>query len=80
MMNDLSDAAHHRKLTRSNDPPRVIVESTAAYSLQPTSSPPPGGSVELYISGSVELHVSGYEKPFLPAAMKAVGFWRDWQD
>jgi hypothetical protein len=24
MMNDLSDAAHHRKLTRSNNPPRVV--------------------------------------------------------
>jgi hypothetical protein len=31
-MNDLSDAAHHRFLTRQNDPPRTVVTSTAAYS------------------------------------------------
>jgi hypothetical protein len=34
MMNDLSDAAHHRFLTWPNDPPRVIDTSTAAYSIQ----------------------------------------------
>jgi hypothetical protein len=34
MMNDLSDAAHHRVLTRKNDPPRVVAVSTAAYSEQ----------------------------------------------
>ena len=30
-MNDLSDAAHHRFLTRKNDPPRVVAVSTSAY-------------------------------------------------
>jgi hypothetical protein len=34
IMNDLSDAAHHRFLTGKNDPPRVAVDSTAAYSEQ----------------------------------------------
>jgi hypothetical protein len=79
MMNDLADAAHHRFLTRRNDPPRIVVESTAAYSLQP-SSQSPGGSVTLCASGSVELYVSGYDKPFLPAARNAVEFWRKWKD
>jgi len=79
MMNDLSDAAHHRFLTRRNDPPRVVVESTAAYSLQP-SSESTGGSVTLCASGSVQLCVSGYDKPFLPAARNAVDFWRQWKD
>ena len=32
MMNDLSDAAHHRFLDRPNDPARITVTSTAAYS------------------------------------------------
>jgi hypothetical protein len=31
MMNDLSDAAHHRFLTVKRDPPRVVATSTAAY-------------------------------------------------
>jgi hypothetical protein len=31
MMNDLSDAAHHRFLTRKNDPPRIVEASTSAY-------------------------------------------------
>jgi hypothetical protein len=34
MMNDLSDAAHHRFLNRPNNPERVVTESTAAYSVQ----------------------------------------------
>jgi hypothetical protein len=34
MMNDLADAAHHRRLDRPNDPPRVVQASTAAYSVQ----------------------------------------------
>jgi hypothetical protein len=34
VMNDLSDAAHHRFLTRKNDPARAVVASTAAYSMQ----------------------------------------------
>jgi hypothetical protein len=34
MMNDLSDAAHHRVLTWPNNPPRVTVASTAAYSIE----------------------------------------------
>jgi hypothetical protein len=34
IMNDLSDAAHHRFLTRNNNPPRVVDVSTAAYSVQ----------------------------------------------
>jgi hypothetical protein len=32
MMSDLSDAAHHRFLTRPSEPPRIIQSSTAAYS------------------------------------------------
>jgi uncharacterized protein YndB with AHSA1/START domain len=68
IMNDLSDAAHHRFLTRPNNPPRVVVQSSAAFSLR---SPTGGGSVQLYISAY---------GPFLPAATKAVAFWRNWQD
>jgi hypothetical protein len=34
MMNDLSDAAHHRFLTRRSDPPRITSASTAAYSVE----------------------------------------------
>ena len=68
IMNDLSDAAHHRFLTWPNNPPRVVVQASAAFSLQ---SPTGGGSVQLYISTY---------GPFLPAATKAVAFWRNWQD
>jgi hypothetical protein len=34
MMNELSDAAHHRFLDRPSDPPRAVTASTAAYSLK----------------------------------------------
>jgi hypothetical protein len=34
MMNELSDAKHHRFLDRPSDPPRVIKESTAALLVQ----------------------------------------------
>jgi len=34
MMNDLSDADHHRFLNWPADPPRVVDTSTAAYSVQ----------------------------------------------
>ena len=34
IMNDLSDAAHHRFLTWPNNPPRVVVQSSAAFSLR----------------------------------------------
>jgi hypothetical protein len=34
MMNELSDAAHHRFLDRPHDPPRAITASTAAYSAE----------------------------------------------
>jgi hypothetical protein len=70
MMNDLSDAAHHRILTRPNSPPRITVTSSSAYSPQPKS-----GS-----GGSVGLFVPGYATPFLLAAAKAIEFWRIWQD
>jgi hypothetical protein len=63
MMNDLSDAAHHRFLTWPNNPPRIIDTSTAAYSIE-----------------AGKLHVRKYEKPFLPAAVKAVDFLRNWKD
>src|SRR5215831_8946314 len=62
IMNDLSDAAHHRFLTWPNNPPRVVVQASAAFSLQ---SPTGGESVQLYISTY---------GPFLPAATKAVAF------
>ena len=68
IMNDLSDAAHRRFLTWPNTPPRVVVQSSAAFLLQ---SPTGGGSVQLYISTY---------GPFLPAATKSVAFWRNWQD
>ena len=70
MMNDLSDASHHRFLTRPNNPTRVVVTSSSAYSPQTTTGP--GGSAGLY--------VSGYGTSFLAAATNAVKFWRSWQD
>ena len=33
IMNELSDAYHHRHLDQPSNPPRVITESTAAYSV-----------------------------------------------
>ena len=63
MMNDLSDAAHHRFLTRPNILPRII---------------DPSHGCDLIEAG--KLHVRKYEKPFLPAAVKAVDFLRNWKD
>jgi|SRR6516164_3081181 hypothetical protein len=63
IMNDLSDADHHRFLDRPNDPPRVVAISTAAYSVQ-----------------AGVLNVAPSQAPFMPAAIKAVEFWRQWQD
>jgi hypothetical protein len=34
MMHDLSDASHHRFLTRQSKPPRTVVVSSAAYAVQ----------------------------------------------
>lgn len=34
MMHDLSDARHHRFLTRPSNPPRVVATSTAAYVIE----------------------------------------------
>jgi len=69
-MNDLSDAAHHRFLERPNDPRRVTVTSTAAYSWQANPAQP--GGVELYIEAS--------QSPFLPAETTAADFFARWQD
>ena len=63
IMNDLSDAAHHRFLRRPNDPPRATVASTAAYSTE-----------------AGELYVTDHKAPFFRAAVKAVDFWRGWED
>jgi hypothetical protein len=64
MMWDISDAAHHRILTRRSIPPRRMVNtSTAAY-----------------FTKAEELWVNGYDKPFLASALNAVGFWRRWSD
>jgi hypothetical protein len=48
MMNDLSDAAHHRFLTWPSDPPRITVESSSAYSLN--SSAPGGAGAAVHFS------------------------------
>jgi hypothetical protein len=34
MMNDLSDASHHRFLNRRSNPQRIVTASTAAYSVK----------------------------------------------
>jgi hypothetical protein len=64
MMHDLSDASHHRILTRPSKPSRIVVVSSAAYAVQDCG----------------ELWVNGYETPFLPAARTAVEFWKHWPD
>ena len=69
IMNDLSDAAHHRFLDRPNDPARITVTSTAAY------SPVHSGQ-----SDGVQLYIQATETPFLSVARKAVDFWRQWKD
>src|SRR5262249_50796594 len=70
MMNDLADASHHRFLARHNIPARITVQSSAAYSVQANSAQPCG----------VQLSIRANQMPFLPAAMEAVDFWRNWQD
>jgi hypothetical protein len=69
-MNDLSDGAHHRFLTRPSNPARITVTSSAAYSVQANPAQP--GGVQLYISAS--------QTQFFSAATKAVDFWRNWKD
>jgi hypothetical protein len=70
MMNDLSDAAHHRFLDRPNDPPRITVTSTAAYS-QVNSA----GGVQLYIQATqTPVFVSGNEgSRFLASMERLIG-------
>jgi hypothetical protein len=67
IMNDLSDAAHHRFLDRPNDPARITVTSTAAYS-------------QVNSAGGVQLYIQATQKPFLSEATKAADFWRQWKD
>jgi len=63
IMNELSDAYHHRELTKPSNPARLITESTAAYSVQDGA-----------------LHIQKWKKPFLPEAITAVDFWRNFKD
>jgi hypothetical protein len=70
MMHDLSDASHHRFLTRQSKPSRIVVVSSAAYAVQ--------GSPQL--SSPQSLWVNGYGTPFLPVARTAVEFWKHWPD
>jgi hypothetical protein len=61
---DLSDAAHHRVLTRRTNPPHSVYASTAAYDPLPT-----GLGIKDYGN-----------KPFLAEAEAAADFWRRWKD
>jgi hypothetical protein len=65
IMWDISDAAHHRFLTRPARPgvTRTVPASSDALTVQ-----------------ADELWVKHFNRPFLPAATTAVEFWRRWPD